>query len=107
MADEINKGINKATFHPSLITGANTTGVSVVPKYATSGLSFEGFKFTFTQQTTKTTRNAADITWTDVSRNNQYNFTQDDGTVTSTDANGFYVQNREYPISQNNGFCYF
>ena len=107
MADEINKGINKATFHPSLITGANTTGVSVVPKYASSGLSFEGFKFTFTQQTAKTTRNAASINWTDVSRNNQYNFTQVNGTVTSTDANGFYVQNREYPLSQNNGSATF
>jgi len=107
MADEINKGINRATFHPSLITGANTTGIAVVPKYATSGLSFEGFKFTCTQQTAKTTRSAASINWTDVSRNNQYNFTQVNGTVTSTDANGFYVQNREYPISQNNGSATF
>jgi hypothetical protein len=107
MADEINKGINRATFHPSLITGANTTGIAVVPKYASSGLSFEGFKFTCTQQTAKTTRSAASINWTDVSRNNQYNFTQVNGTVTSTDANGFYVQNREYPISQNNGSATF
>lgn len=106
MADEINKGINRATFHPSLITGATTTGIVVVPKYS-STLAFEGFQFTCTQQTTKTTRNAASINWTDVSRNNQYNFTQVNGTVTSTDANGFYVQNREYPISQNNGSATF
>lgn len=106
MADEINKGINRATFHPSLITGNTTTGIAVVPKYS-AGLAFEGFKFTCTQQTAKTTRNAADITWTDVSKNNEYNFTQAGGTVTSTDANGFYVQNREYPISQNNGSATF
>jgi len=106
MADEIGKGINVATFHPSLITGNTTTGIVVVPKYS-AGLAFEGFKFTCTQQTAKTTRNAASITWTDVSKNNEYNFTQAGGTVTSTDANGFYVQNREYPISQNNGSAVF
>ncbi len=107
MADEINKGLNRSTFHPSLIIGSDNTGITVVPKYASSGLSFEGFKFTFSQQTAKTTRNAANITWTDVSKNNQYNFTQAGGTVTSTDSNGFYVQNREYPISQNNGTAVF
>lgn len=107
MANEINKGINAATFHPSLITGDTTTGINVTPKYSGTGLSFEGFKFVCTQQTAKTTRNAADITWTDVSKNNAYNFTQNNGTVTSTDSNGFYVQNREYPLSQNNGSCTF
>ena len=106
MANEINKGIDQATFHPSLITGETTTGVDVTPLYGTSA-SFKGFKFVATQQTAKTTRNAADIVFTDISKNDSYTFTQAAGAVTSTNLNGFYVQNREYPISQNAGTCTF
>tara|TARA_R110000851_G_scaffold258693_1_gene411150 strand:- start:18 stop:1889 length:1872 start_codon:yes stop_codon:yes gene_type:complete len=105
MADETNKGINKATFHPSLITGLSSTGINVTTKYDST--KFEGFKFECTQQTAKTKRIATSIDFTDVSVNNSYNFTQAAGTVTSTDSRGFYVQNREYPISQNDGDVIF
>ena len=104
MAAEIQKGINQATFHPSLITGTNTTSVVVSNKLGASK-EFQGFKFVTTQQTLKLTRTAANITFTDISKNNSYNFNQNNGTVTTTDTNGFYVQNREYPISQNEGTC--
>ncbi len=111
MAVEIEKGIDQATFHPSLITGTTTTGVEVSAKYDTSTQVFEGFKFVSTQQTAKTTRNAASITFTDISENNDYaNFTQAAGVLTQTGTSaqgGFYVQNREYPISQNEGECVF
>ena len=107
MANEINKGIDQAAFHPSLITSETTTGVAVTPLYDGTSASFKGFKFVATQQTAKTTRNAADIVFTDISKNNSYTFTQAAGAVTSTNINGFYVQNREYPISQNAGTCTF
>ena len=107
MANEIKKGIDEAAFHPSLITGETTTGMAVTPLYDGTSASFKGFKFVATQQTAKTTRNAADIVFTDISKNNSYNFTQAAGAVTSTNLNGFYVQNREYPISQNAGTCTF
>ena len=105
MAAEIQKGINQAAFHPSLITGTNTTSIAVTTKYDGTTNDFEGFKFVTTQQTAKTTRNHTDIVFTDVSKNNDYNFNQNNGTVTTTDTAGFYVQNREYPISQNQGTC--
>jgi hypothetical protein len=107
MANEIKKGIDQAAFHPSLITGATTTGITVEPLHDATSAAFKGFEFVTTSQTAKTTRNAADITFTDVSKNNSYNFTQAAGKVTSTDVKGFYVQNREYPISQNKGTCTF
>jgi len=107
MAGEIKKGMDQATFHPSLITGENTTGNAVTPLYDGTSLAFRGFKFVTTQQTAKTTRLAANITFTDISKNNGYNFTQAAGVVTTTDTRGFYVQNREYPISQNAGTAIF
>jgi hypothetical protein len=107
MVGEIQRGINEATFHPSLITGASSTGVVVSAKYDSSNFNFEGFKFVATQQTAKTNRTTANITWTDVSKNEEYNFSDTNGTVESTDLNGFLVQNRQFPLSQNNGECIF
>jgi len=105
MSTEINKGINEASFHPSLITGSSTTGVAVTAEYDGTTASFEGFKFVATQQTAKTTKVAASVVFTDISKNESYNFTQAAGEVSTTDTRGFYVQNREYPISQNAGTC--
>jgi len=108
MAGEIKKGMDQATFHPSLITGENTTGNVVTPLYDGTSLAFRGFKFVTTQQTAKTTRLEASITWTDISKNNGYtDFTTTNGSITGTDRRGFYVQNREYPISQNAGTAIF
>ena len=105
MAVEIEKGFNNAVFHPAFITGENSKGTSVETLYDSD---FKGFKFTTTQQTAKTTRNAASITFTDISANNSLTgFNQNAGVVTTTNTNGFYVQNREYPISQNAGTCTF
>ncbi len=108
MATQINKGIDQAAFHPSLVTGETTTGVDVTALYDGTSASFKGFKFVATQQTAKTTRAEADITWTDISKNNGYtDFTTTNGEITGTTRRGFYVQNREYPISQNAGTCTF
>lgn len=106
MANEINKGIDQAAFHPSLITGETTTGIAITPLYDGTSASFKGFNFVATQQTAKTSRAEADITWTDISKNNGYtDFTTTNGSITGTSRQGFYVQNREYPISQNAGTC--
>lgn len=110
MIGEIQKGINEATFHPSLITGETTTGVEVSGKYDSSNEVFEGFRFVATQQTAKTTRLAADIIWTGINKNDDnvtHAFGQAAGKVTSTTDNGFLVQNQEYPLSQNSGECVF
>lgn len=110
MVGEIQKGINEAVFHPSLITGDTTTGVVVSAKYDSSNEVFEGFKFVATQQTAKTNLSAADIVWDSRNANGddtRYAFTQLNGKVTSTTERGFYVQSRQYPISQNNGTAIF
>ena len=106
MANEIQKGINEATFHPSLITGTNTTSVVVTADYSTSE-EFEGFKFVATQATAKTSKKVfADDAFTNIAATNHTGtFTQAAGAVTSTNAAGFLVQNRQYPISQNEGTC--
>jgi len=110
MVGEIQKGVNEAAFHPSLINSANSTSIAVSSVYDSSSEVFQGFKFVTTQATAKTRRNKADIVWTSINKNNddvRYSFTQNAGTVTATSANGFLVQNREYPISQNRGVAIF
>jgi len=110
MVGEIQKGVNEAIFHPSLINGENTTSVAVSSVYDSSSEVFQGFSFVATQQTAKTTRNKADIVWTSINKNDddvRYSFTQAAGVVTPTSADGCLVQNREYPLSQNNGSCTF
>jgi hypothetical protein len=110
MVGEIQKGINEAVFHPSLITGETTTGMVISANYDSSSEVFEGFKFVATQQTAKTTRLAADITWTSINKNDddvRYAFTQAAGKVSKVNNDGFLVQNQEYPLSQNEGECIF
>lgn len=110
MVGEIQKGLNEATFHPSLITGDNSTNIVVSAKYDSSEQVFEGFKFVATQQTAKTNLSSTDVTWTSLNTNGddtRHAFTQLNGKVTSTTEQGFYVQNRQYPISQNDGTCVF
>ena len=110
MVGEIQKGVNEAIFHPSLINGENTTSVAVSSVYDSSSEVFQGFSFVATQQTAKTTRNKADIVWTSINKNDddvRYSFTQNAGVITPTSADGCLVQNREYPLSQNNGSCTF
>jgi hypothetical protein len=111
MTADLQKGVDACAFHPSLIkakgAGFEST-IKVTPEYDSTSLNFKGFTFVSTQEDAAlTNRGAADITWTDVSKNNEYNFTQAAGAVTSTDENGFYVQNREFPIGQNGGEAVF
>ncbi len=107
MTADLQKGVDACAFHPSLIRtkGASfESSIKVTPEYDSTSLQFKGFTFVSTQEDAAlTTLGAANITWSDISKNNSYNFTQAAGVVTSTDKAGFYVQNREYPIAQNGG----
>ncbi len=108
MANELQKGIDESTFHPALIDENGKSRVIVDTMYDSTGLEFEGFKFTATQQTAKTKKDTiADDAFVTVARNDSSNFTQAAGSVTSTNTKGFIVQNREHPISQNEGECIF
>jgi hypothetical protein len=111
MTADLQKGVDACAFHPSLIKAKGASfesTIKVTPEYDSTSLNFKGFTFVSTQEDAAlTNRGAADITWTDVSKNNEYNFTQAAGAVTSTDENGFYVQNREFPIGQNGGEAVF
>jgi hypothetical protein len=111
MANDLQAGVDACAFHPSLIRtkGASfESSIKVTPEYDGTSLAFKGFKFVSTQEDSAlTTRLAADITWTDVSKNNAYGFNQNNGEVTTTDSAGFLVQNREFPIAQNGGTCGF
>jgi len=110
MVGEIQKGLNEATFHPSLIVGDNNTNIAVSAKYYSSEQVFEGFKFVATQQTAKTSLTSASVNWTSLNANGddvRHAFTESNGKVTSTTDRGFFVQNRQYPLAQNNGTCIF
>jgi hypothetical protein len=108
MANQLQRGLDQATFHPSLIGADGKSKVVVSTNYDATGLNFEGFKFTATQQTAKTKKaTIADDAFVTVAKNDEANFTQAAGSVTSTTTKGFIVQNREHPISQNDGECVF
>ena len=114
MALDLKAGLDACAFHPSLIIGKGTegadgftSGITAEAKYDTDN-SFKGFEIVTTQDDAAlTTRDNDKIVFSDISKNNSYNFTQDKGSVTSSDIDGFYVQNREYPIAQNGGECVF
>ena len=101
-ATDIQTGIARAAFHPALITGTETSGIGVNTKYDGTTSDFQGYEFTCTQKTATTTKNA-DFEFTDTSTNTTGHYTAIGNTVTSTNAVGFQVQNRQYPISQNAG----
>jgi len=107
MANDLQKGLNQATFHPSLINGTSTTTNIVQTENASDTTAFQGFRFTATQQTAKTQLDQADVVWTDINRNNAYGFSQGAGVATAVDNDGFILQSRQYPISQNDGHVSF
>lgn len=107
MANDLQKGLNQATFHPSLINGTSTTTNIVQTENASDTTAFQGFRFTATQQTAKSHLNQADVVWTDINKNNAYGFSQAAGVATAVDNDGFILQSRQYPISQNNGHVTF
>ena len=108
MATQLQKGLDESTFHPALIDANGKSRVIVTTNYDASGLNFEGFNFVATQQTAKTKKDTiADDAFVTVAKNDVADFTQAAGSVTSTSTQGFIVQNREHPISQNDGECIF
>ncbi len=110
-ADDLEKSIAEVAFHPNLVKGDDPLSASINVQPLFESNTFKGYKWTFTQATANTTRTGATIDngFFDVSENQTGLFTANGGSVVSTsDSNeGFYVQNREYPISQNKGTCIF
>jgi len=106
MTNDLQAGVNAAAFHPSLILADYSSTIKVAATYDAS-LSLKGFSLVTTQEKATKTLTKANVVWTDVSKNDSYNFTQTGGVVTSTDANGFYVQSRQQPLCQNKGTAVF
>lgn len=106
-ANDLEKSFAETAFHPSLITGENPVKASIVvePKYASGQNTFQGYKWNFTQNTTKTTKNSGIGGFTDLSIEEQGGFSTGSGSITSNSKSGFYAQSRQYPLSQNQGTC--
>ncbi len=100
-ANQIEKGISDRAYHPSLIT-ATSANISVAPSYSTN--VWDGYDWTFTQQTAKSTK-TQDFNIVDVSEDETGNFdlSNNDKTVTGNKKAGFQVRCDNYPISQNEG----
>ena len=82
--------------------------IDVSTSYDATTNSFKGFVIETTQSTEVTKVLGKDIVWTDISKNNaNTGFTQTLGVVTSTNNAGYFVQNRQYPLSQNKGHAIF
>lgn len=107
-ANDIQSGLSIASFHPAYVNGVLPSKITCNPHLSTTN-AFTGYKWEATQQTAKTSsKNKAKFT--DISVNTRGGFTvnsPENGVVTSTQNKGFYVQNREYPISQNKGSVIF
>ena len=106
MTNDLQAGVNACAFHPSLILADYSSTIKVDATYD-SALSLKGFQFKTTQEKTTDKLLKANVVWTDVSKNDIYNFSQAGGVVSSDDAAGFYVQSRQYPLCQNEGTAVF
>ena len=106
MTNDLQAGVNACAFHPSLILADYSSTIKVDATYD-SALSLKGFEFKTTQEKATDKLLKANVVWTDISKNNAYNFTQSGGVISSTDKAGFYVQSRQYPLCQNEGTAVF
>ena len=107
MTNDLQAGVNACAFHPSLILADYSSTIKVDATYDASTLSLKGFEFKTTQEKSTDKLLKANVVWTDVSKNDAYNFTQSGGVISSTDKAGFYVQSRQYPLCQNEGTAVF
>ena len=102
-SSHIERGFARVAYHPSLVTGLNTASITCDPVYGGDS-SWDGYKWIFTQNTSKTTKNSG-FTFVDTSQDTTGKYTASGNTITSTGGAGFQVQARDYPISQNSGTC--
>ena len=107
MTNDLQAGVNACAFHPSLILADYSSTIKVDATYDATTLSLKGFSLITTQETATDKLLKANVVWTDISKNEAYNFTQAGGIVSSTDKAGFYVQSRQYPLCQNEGTAVF
>ena len=88
MTNDLQAGVNACAFHPSLILADYSSTIKVDATYD-SALSLKGFEFKTTQEKATDKLLKANVVWTDVSKNEAYNFTQAGGVISSTDKAGF------------------
>mgnify|MGYP003672169740 CR=1 FL=1 len=104
-ARDITTGLGSAVYHPALVTGVGTSGVKCTVESDPATNDFKGFRWTSTQNIANTKMTAA-LTYQDITPNGSNGFDVTGigkNIITATQANGFYVQNRQYPISQKGG----
>ena len=104
-ARDITTGLGSAVYHPALVTGVGTSGVTCTVEKDASNNNFKGFRWSSAQNTLKTTKTAA-FTYQDITPNASGHFNTagiGNEIISSTDPDGFYVQNRQSALSQNDG----
>ena len=105
----LKEGMDNCSFHPSLIEGYTEGKVKSsweVTVKRNAGVDFLGWNWAGTQHIAKTAENTT-FNWTDLSTTQAGNFTTNAGEVTTTTANGYFVQDRRRPVALNNGECDF
>ena len=109
-AEQIEKGMDFASFHPSLIRGiaadnSPTSGVDVSVNQSAAS-SFQGYKWEITQSSTKVLENTT-FNFKDISQRRIGDYSIVGGAVSATTRNGFFVQDRRRPLAQDAGECIF
>ena len=106
----LQEGMDRSTFHPSLLETSVPAGMKqsswAVTVKRDAGVDFLGWNWVASQHTAKVDENTT-FNWVDQSAAQQTPFTTNGGEVTSTNANGFFVQDRRRPVTLNNGECDF
>ena len=102
-------GMDNCSFHPALLEGYTDNKVQSsweVTVKRNAGVDFLGWNWAGTQHLAKTTEDTT-FNWTDLSANQDAPFVAVGGEVTTTTANGYFVQDRRRPVALNNGECDF
>ncbi len=107
-AESIEEGMDYCAFHPSLMKtltgfGDPQSSFDVTLK---NPADFQGYEWESTQSSAKTVQNLA-FNFTDISQRRQGAFTHVGGQVTATTRNGFFVQDRRRPLTQDAGEIIF
>ncbi len=108
-ANSIQDGMDAAAYHPSFVNGYVNgkvqSSIDCEPN-RTAGGDFQGYKWTFTQNSTNTTENAT-FNLQDISERHASAVIIAGGTATADGRQGFHLQDQRRPLSQDGGECVF
>ena len=105
----LQEGMDRCVFHPALVedyADGRMQSSWVVTVKRNADVDFLGWNWVSTQHVAKHTEDTT-FNWTDLSTQQDTPYTVNGGEVTTTTANGYYVQDRRRPIALNNGVCTF